>query len=77
MHDHQLIYSWRTINLRARDYIFNSTLHKTYIRLNYIFLSQTALPFFLLASISSFTISDHALTHCVLELLNHENGIVS
>lgn len=68
LQDLQLVDSWRTLYVQDRDYSFFSANHGTYTRIDYIFVSQNALSCLLETSIGSFTLSDHALTSCVIEL---------
>lgn len=67
LQDLQLMDTWRTLHAHDRDYTFFSAKHKTYTRIDYVFLSQNALSCILEASIGSFTLSHHAPTNCVLE----------
>lgn len=68
LHDLQLIDSWRTVHVQDRDYTFFLAKHKTYTRIDYIFISQNVVTSLIGASLGSFTLSDHAPTNCVVEI---------
>ena len=67
LQDAELVDSWRIMHVHDKDYSFFSAKHKTYTRIDYIFIDQNILFRLRDASIGSITISDHAPTSCSIE----------
>uniref|UniRef100_A0A8B9GYZ8 Endonuclease/exonuclease/phosphatase domain-containing protein n=1 Tax=Astyanax mexicanus TaxID=7994 RepID=A0A8B9GYZ8_ASTMX len=60
MTDLNLIDPWRTINPSNRDFTFFSSQHKSYLRIDYIFISAGSLKYVTDISILPILISDHS-----------------
>lgn len=74
LHDMGLLDAWRTLYPLTKDYTFYSRAHRTYSRLDYIFLSQSLLGDLQEAKIFPLSVSDHSL--CAISMSWNTNTSV-
>lgn len=67
----QLVDTWRFLHPNTRDFTFHSIPHDRYSRIDHIFISQRDLQMVKGAHIGIQTISDHAPTSLVVDLMHN------
>lgn len=65
-----LVDAWRSFNHKIRDYTFYSHPHKSYSRIDYLYISQQHIHKVIKSNIENITISDHAPIMLTLNIDN-------